>query len=196
MDIIAVFLEKDLWICVGIFRLENQMILFRMLLPSSTFMVMPDSILIRPDSSARYLQYALSLLHRINSKLAFSKLLFSAIEDIVSIEQDNVLVDEYCTSFKDLGLLRATKLKDIITGHKDTQISTKETMLPLQGDRLWKAWAVHDKELHRQVQRGKDNVEDYADKINNEKATIRTERCQFSYSCNGVFHYVDIKSWR
>ena len=112
---------------------------------------------------------------RINSKLSSSELSFSAIEDIICFKQDNIFVDEYCTSLKE-GLLHASKLKYTITGHKDEKISTKEAMLPLQGDKLWKAWAAHDKELHQQIQRGKDNIEDYADKINKKKAAIRTEQ--------------------
>ncbi len=55
---------------------------------------------------------------RINSKLSSSELSFSAIEDIICFKQDNIFVDEYCTSLKE-GLLHASKLKYTITGHKD-----------------------------------------------------------------------------
>ncbi len=123
-------------------------------------------------------------------------LLSCPLEDIICFKQDNIFVDEYCTSLKE-GLLHASKLKYTITGHKDEKISTKEAMLPLQGDRLWKFWAAHDKELHQQIQRGKDNIEDYADKINKKKAAIRTEQLKYVNSLtNGVLHSVDIKSWR
>ena len=62
-------------------------------------------------------------------------------------------------------------------------------MLPLQGDRLWKAWAAHDKEMHRQIQRKKDNVEDYYDKINSYKAAIRTEQLKCIDSLTPVMEY-------
>ncbi len=120
---------------------------------------------------------------RINSKLFSSKLSFSAIEDSVCFEPNNILIDEYCTSFNK-GRLHASTLMDIII--RGDEISSKEAMIPLQGDRLWKFWAVHDKDIHRQVQRGKDNVEDYTDRINNKKVAIRTEQLKYVYSLTPV----------
>ncbi len=126
-----------------------------------------------------------SIRRRIKSKLTSSELSFRAIEDIHIVQDNIIIVDENCTLFKE-GLLRASNLKNIITGHKDDKISTKEAILPLQGNRLWKAWAAHDKELHQQIQRGKDNVEDYTDRINNEKNTIRTEQLKYVNSLTPV----------
>ncbi len=87
---------------------------------------------------------------RINSLLSCPLVQLKILAIILCFKQDNIFVDEYCTSLKE-GLLHASKLKYTITGHKVEKISTKEAMLPLQGDKLWKAWAAHDKELHQQI---------------------------------------------
>ncbi len=216
VDNIAVYLEKDLWICAGIFRREYyndpfpdavtflklhgdarqhpDQIRFLSKISSICFVLVTEENL-RLIVKFRKAWGIFSLLQEVSqslmiwrrkiieenffnrktthyqpgfenqcstqgfystSKLTSSELSFSVIEDIKCIEQENIFVDEYCISFKE-GLFRASKLKGFITGHKDCKVSTKESILPLQGDRLWKVLASHDREIHRQLCRGNDN---------------------------------------
>ena len=126
--------------------------------------------------------------NRIKNKLDRS-ILFRSIDDCSRIEDTAILIDEHSTSYKE-GLSRATKVKALILSNNSEntasktkqgakqsgQSSAKDAFLPLQGETLWKSWAINDKEVQRQIQRGNKSVNDYTEEIKSKKTTIRKKQ--------------------
>ena len=98
---------------------------------------------------------------------------FRTIEDVCSkeIKDCDILIDEDNDNYK-MGLELANEVKSIVSKHKSKKPSAKEVMLPLHG-KLWQSWADKDKELYRQVKRGKKSVNEYTAEIKKEKKKLR-----------------------
>ena len=101
-----------------------------------------------------------------------------------AVRDCKVVIDEGCGSFKE-GLDLATDIQNMVTSHKAKESSTKEELLPLQGH-LWQTWAFNNKELHRQVHRGKKPVNTYTDEIKEEKQMLRQGQLKFTKSLTPV----------
>ena len=86
-----------------------------------------------------------------------------------------VFIDEENDLYKE-GQYHAGRLMDVIAGYCDKNINVKEAILPLQGETLWHAWAIHDKELHQQIQREKETVTEYSSILENVKNSIRSDQ--------------------
>ena len=101
---------------------------------------------------------------------------FKNLEDICKGQQNNFTIDENSEVSKK-GRKYANELILMITNYKsDKRATVKEAMLPLQGEKLWKAWALEDKELHRQILIGNETVNEYTEKIKSRKISIRNEQ--------------------
>ena len=115
--------------------------------------------------------------NRIKKKLeSDSSLTFPSIEDCCGTELRSILIDEHSDSYKQ-GFHLATKVMQTIHSSNQTQsITVKDVLLPLQGESLWKAWAVNNREAMRLKKRGNEPVLYYADHIEKIKAHIRMEQ--------------------
>ena len=125
---------------------------------------------------------------QIKNKLDCS-MIFRSIDGCSHIEDTAILIDEHSTSYKE-GLSRATKVKALILSNNSEntasktkqgakqsgQSSAKDAFLPLQGETLWKAWAINDKEIQRQIHRGNKSVNDYTEEIKSKKTAIRKKQ--------------------
>ena len=111
---------------------------------------------------------------RIKSKLELMKG-FRSIEAICEDLQSNLTIDEQSEICK-RGCMHANEVISMITDYKFEKASVKESMLPLQGQKLWKAWALEDKELHRLISIGSETVNEYTEKIKSRKISIRNEQ--------------------
>ena len=121
---------------------------------------------------------------RIKSKLYLMKG-FRSIEAMCEDQQSNLTIDEQSEMCK-LGWRHANELILMITDYKSEKASVKEAMLPLQGQNLWKAWALEDKELHRQISKGNETVIDYTEKIKSRKVSIRNEQLKHVQTLTSV----------
>ena len=97
--------------------------------------------------------------------------------EILSLHLDELCVDEDNDSFRK-GKEQADKLIKLASGGESGYLGAKQIIFPLQGQDMWQAWAKKDKEAHRQVQRGKCTIVEYADKIDKEKKEIRVRQLQ------------------
>jgi hypothetical protein len=97
--------------------------------------------------------------------------------EILSLNLDKLYVDEDNDSFRK-GKEEADKLIKLASDGKSGYLGAKQAILPLQGQGMWQAWAKKDKEVYRQVQRGKCTVNEYTDKIESEKKKIREKQLQ------------------
>ena len=95
----------------------------------------------------------------------------------LSLHLDKLYVDEGSESFRQ-GKQQADKLIKLASSGESGYLGAKQDLLPLQGQDMWQAWAKKDKEVHRQVQRGKCTVNEYTDKIETEKKVIREQQLQ------------------
>ena len=112
---------------------------------------------------------------RIKSRLETMRE-FKSLEEICTGQHNNFTIDENNQVCKK-GRKYANELILMITNYKyDKKATVKEAMLPLQGQKLWKAWALEDKELHRQISIGSETVNDYTEKIKSRKISIRHEQ--------------------
>ena len=99
---------------------------------------------------------------------------FKSIEDSVicyDIREEGILIDESSDSCKK-GLSLAKGLMSIVTSCKEQE----DAMLPLQGDKMWRAWAANDKELYRHTQRGNKRVNNYTADIQSVKKNFRNNQ--------------------
>ena len=110
---------------------------------------------------------------------------FRSIEAMCDDQQRNLTIDEH-GEICETGRRHANVLIEMITDYKPEKASVKETMLPLQGQNLWKAWALEDKELHQQISRGNKSVSEYTEKIKSRKISIRHEQLKYVQRLNSV----------
>lgn len=94
-----------------------------------------------------------------------------------SLKLHELYVDEDNESFRK-GKEEADKLIKLATDEESGYLGAKQAILPLQGQDMWQAWAKMDKEVHRQIQRGKCTVNEYTDKMESEKKKIREKQLQ------------------
>ena len=116
--------------------------------------------------------------HHINKKLNTSNSYvekFLSIEEMCKIKEVGIAIDEESDSCK-AGLNLAIEVIHAITSHKVKKPGIKKAMIPLQGEGLWKSWAIQDKEVHRQIYRGSEEVDIYTGKIERKKTTIREKQ--------------------
>ena len=100
---------------------------------------------------------------------------FKSLEDICKGQQNNFTIDEN-SQVCEKGRKYANELIFMITNYKSEKATVKKAMLPLQGEKLWKAWALEDKELHRQISIESETVNEYTEKIKSRKISIRHEQ--------------------
>ena len=112
---------------------------------------------------------------------------FQNIEDAVrkcvtKMEEEKIIIDENTNCCK-RGLRLAEKIASSMKPEKKEDMAEKrKSVLPLQGDELWRAWADKDKELHRQIDRGNKSVKLYSSEIKIKKAKIRKEQARHTKS--------------
>ena len=112
---------------------------------------------------------------RIKSRLETMKE-FKSLEHMCNGPQNKFTIDQNSQVCKQ-GRKYANELFFMITNYKsDKKATVKEAMLPLQGEKLWKAWALEDKELHRQISIGSETVNQYTEKIKTMKVSLRNEQ--------------------
>lgn len=115
----------------------------------------------------------ISVREQINKKLSHSQQGFRTIEDCAEVARANGIdVDEdvpECVQGREM----ANKIQEAL--HK-LQASDKDTVLPLQGQKLWYKWAEHDKELHRHVNMGNKKLDQYNLEKEDDKLKIRTQQ--------------------
>lgn len=104
---------------------------------------------------------------------------FKTLEECAEISRKSYLnvfqVDEDSETFRK-GQKHANEVMKHVYAKDFMKIKPKHTMIPLQGKDMWQTWSTMDKELHRQFFRGKSTVNDYTDKIENEKEKIREKQ--------------------
>ena len=108
--------------------------------------------------------------HYLRDKVPFLK-----SSHICFLSGSSIEIDEDSQTYQ-VGLGHAMKLKEMITTTNDSESAVKNAMIPLQGDNLWKAWAVNDKELHRQTKIGSESIHEYTAKIEHEKSSLRSKQ--------------------
>ena len=112
----------------------------------------------------------------INTKLKKVKE-FQCIEDLCrQAKGTNIVMDEDSQLYKK-SLFHANKIESMITSYKNR--AALKDILPLQGDKLWKAWASCEKEVHRQMHKGAESVNEYSAKMEKEKEKIRNNQLKF-----------------
>ena len=113
---------------------------------------------------------------QISAKLSVVKE-FQCIEDLArQVKGTNIVMDEDSELYK-MSLYHANKIKGMITSYKKNK-SLKD-ILPLQGDKLWKAWASCEKEVHRQMKKGAESINEYSAKMEAEKTKIRYNQLKY-----------------
>ena len=122
--------------------------------------------------------------HHINKKLG-SVQKFPSIEEKCKIKEKGISIDEESQSYKE-GLSLASEVIHAITSHKVKKPGVKEAMIPLQGEGLWQSWATQDKEVHRQIHRGSEEVDIYTAKIESKKTAIREKQLKHVKSLSPV----------
>ena len=108
-----------------------------------------------------------------------------SIEHLCHAYKENIVIDEDSVAYQK-GLLHANNLRDIITEYGDKKPSVKEVMLPLQGEKLWKAWASNDKELHRQIMKASETTQEYTAKIESMKNSLRSGQLKHVKSLSSI----------
>jgi hypothetical protein len=99
------------------------------------------------------------------------------VQEILSLNLDEFYVDEDNDSFRK-GKEEADKLIKLASDGESRYLGAKQAILPLQSQDMWQAWAKKDKEVHRQIQRGKRTVNEYTDKLESKKKNIREKQLQ------------------
>ena len=96
---------------------------------------------------------------------------------IDSISENKILADVRGEQYEH-GSGLANEILSLLsnTNYKKHSGNIKDAMLPLQGESLWKTWAMRDKESFRHVYRGNRTVNDYSATISQEKNDIRQEQ--------------------
>ena len=107
-----------------------------------------------------------------------------SLKDHCNNDSTAFLIDEHCGSLK-VGLDLATKIQNKVTSYKAKESSTKEELLPLQGD-LWQTWALKNKEFYRQTHRGSKLVNIYTDEIKEQKQMLRLSQLKYVESLTSV----------
>jgi len=62
----------------------------------------------------------------------------------------------------------------------ESTANVKQRMLPLQGPNMWQAWAKHDKEQHRHINRGSREIEQYNSEKEKDKVTVRRKQIKLA----------------
>ena len=99
-----------------------------------------------------------------------------SIESCFSIAQQEgirIKIDEDNELFKQ----GQTLAQELLNNLKQEE-NMKNIMLPLQGKHLWQEWAKHDKEQHRQLERGNTTIERYTSQKEREKKDVRIKQLQ------------------
>ncbi len=87
-------------------------------------------------------------------------------------------VDEHSIVQKE-GIEHTEKVMSLIEELKPFSKDFKEDMFPLQGRKMWMAWALYDKELYRQKSKeSNETIEDYTEKIKKKKHSLRKQQQQ------------------
>ena len=91
-------------------------------------------------------------------------------------------VDEDIQGCKEGKRIATTLVAEIISldTDPDSTASVKLKLLPLQGSELWHAWAKHDKEQHRHLNRGARGIEQYKSQKEIEKINVRRKQLQLA----------------
>ena len=121
----------------------------------------------------------------INKKLSSNVEKYLTIEEMCMIKEEGIFVDEESDFFQE-GLSLANEVKYAITSHTVKKPGVKEAMIPLQGEDLWQRWATEDKELHRQIHRGSEEVDMYTAKIERKKTVLREKQLKHVESLSPV----------
>ena len=100
---------------------------------------------------------------------------YDSIENWCFRHSEGLTLDENTRAYQ-IGFQHAKELKSLITNAETDPLFSKDLILPLQGDDLWKTWAFYDKELHRQNMKGRDVVEDYTEKTKDKKTSVRDKQ--------------------
>ncbi len=131
----------------------------------------------------------------IKKKLKNTKSEYITIEDVCKRKPESVTIDEDKNMIKKANEY-AQHIVSLILEHESISSDTKETMFPLQGEKLWRAWAVEDKELYRHTQVKTETVREYTLKKKMKKKQIRKEQLQCVKNLTPVmktfFDYVQI----
>jgi len=114
---------------------------------------------------------------RIQSKLGKMQEYKASIEQACYFKEKQFEIDEENEEYR-VGFEHAKKLREMIASSGIHKSSIKEHMLPLQGKDFWKAWALSDKEMHRQVDIGKMSIHDYTAKIESKKEGLRNDQLE------------------
>ena len=128
-----------------------------------------------PNKTAAEIKDAIR--ERIQSKLSKMQEHKVSIEQACYLKEKEFKIDEESDEYRE-GFEHAENIREMITSSTVKKSSIKEHMLPLQGKDLWKAWALNDKEMHRQVDIGKMSIHDYTEKIKNKKRSIRNDQLE------------------
>ena len=80
-----------------------------------------------------------------------------------------------CQKGKQLATVLVAEIKSLDT-NLDSTAHVKDRILPLQGPRLWQAWAKHDKEQHRHIYKGSRGIEQYNSEKEKYKITVRMKQ--------------------
>ena len=131
-------------------------------------------VLNKRSKTATYIKDAIH--SSIRTKLIRAKE-FHCIEDSCrQVKGTKIVTDEDSHLYKK-GLFHANKIQGMITSYKNKD--ALKDILPLQGDKLWKAWASCEKEVHRQMHKGAESVNEYSAKMEKEKENIRNNQLKF-----------------
>ena len=97
---------------------------------------------------------------------------YKTIESLATVSRDlHITVDEDHEILK-----KASNYAEQTYKFVESKQSYKDTALPLQGKKLWHAWAKYDKEQYRQAYRGYEEVSKYSDAIVVKKRKIRKDQ--------------------
>ena len=130
-----------------------------------------------------------SIRNRIRKKLDCHKELnFHSIEDCCVDRKLTLLIDEHSEIFTQCFIHADELHKLIASNYEPEQCNVKDTLLPLQGESMWKAWAAYDKEMQRQTQRGNKSVNEYTEEIKHEKLAIRKMQLEHVRSLTPIMH--------
>ena len=90
-----------------------------------------------------------------------------------------IQVDVHNSCFKD-GIKLAHSLQELMIQKHNDELSTKDTLLPLQGEILWHEWTKHNKERYRQLRRSaSSSPSDYAAEVEAQKTVVRNQQLQY-----------------
>ena len=130
----------------------------------------------KKSKTATEIKYAIH--SQINVKLAGVKE-FQCIEDLSRQAKRTIIVMDEDNECYRRSLDHANIIKGLVRSLNKTESSIKEVMLPLQGDKLWKAWASCEKEVYRQMKKGAESINEYSAKMEKEKNIIRNDQLKF-----------------